>query len=183
MVAHRTEADLTELEVRDFLARDYPRLVNSMAFVCGSVPAAEDAVQEGLARAWERSERGQWIESLPAFVASVARNVLRDRFRRLRVERRARRALAESPRRGPTIDQVAERTDLARALAGLPDRQREVAAYHYVLDLDIAEIARVLHVPEGTVKSALFRARRSLAAALGIVDDDEPEVEVSDAAR
>lgn len=174
---------LTDLEVRDFLARDYPRLVNAMAFVCGSVPAAEDAVQEGLARAWERSERGQWIESLPAFVASVARNLLRDRFRRLRVERRARRALAETPRVGPTIDEIAERTDLARALAALPDRQREVAAYHYVLDLEIAEISGILDVAEGTVKSALFRARRSLAAALGIADDDEPKMEVRDAAR
>jgi len=50
-----------------------------MTLVCGSMPAAEDAVQEALARAWERSERGQDIGSLPAWVTTVARNLLRDR--------------------------------------------------------------------------------------------------------
>jgi RNA polymerase sigma-70 factor (ECF subfamily) len=70
---------LTELEIREFLARDYARLVNAMTLVCGSMPAAEDAVQEALARAWERSERGQDIGSLPAWVTTVARNLLRDR--------------------------------------------------------------------------------------------------------
>lgn len=86
---------LTELEIREFLARDYGRFVNAMRLVSGNLPAAEDAVQEALARAWERSERGQRIESLTAFVATTARNLLRDRFRRLLVERRARRELAE----------------------------------------------------------------------------------------
>ncbi|MGH2659124.1 MAG: RNA polymerase sigma factor [Actinomycetota bacterium] len=49
----------------------------------------------------------------------------------------------------------------------LPSRQREVAVFHYFLDLDVAEVASLLGVPEGTVKSALHRARRSLARALG----------------
>lgn len=144
-----------------------------MALVSGSLPAAEDAVQEALARAWERSERGQRIGSLTAFVATVARNLLRDRFRRLLVERRVRRELAERGT-GPSAASVDDRTDLARALAALPVRQREVIVYHYFLDLEVAEIARVLRSPEGTVKSALFRARRSLAGALRM--DDEMEV-------
>jgi RNA polymerase sigma-70 factor (ECF subfamily) len=147
----------------------------------GSLPAAEDAVQEALARAWERSERGEWIESLPAFVAAVARNLLRDRFRRLLVERRARRELAARAGDRSSAVGAIETTDLARALAELPARQREVVVYHYVLDLDVAEVARIVGVPEGTVKSALFRARRSLARALAARDDDEREVD--DAAR
>jgi RNA polymerase sigma-70 factor (ECF subfamily) len=172
---------LTELEIRDFLNRDYQRLVTALAYVSGSVPAAEDAVQEALARAWERSERGARIDSLTAFVTTVARNLLRDRFRRLRVERRARRDLAEGipDRSSPTV--AADRADLVRALAALPARQREVAVYHYVLDLDVLEIAGVLQVPEGTVKSALFRARHSLARALRV--DDSLEVEVDDVPR
>lgn len=166
---------LTELEIRGFLARDYGRLVNAMRLVSGNLPAAEDAVQEALARAWERSERGQRIESLTAFVATTARNLLRDRFRRLLVERRARRELAERSGITTTVSIVDDRTDLARALAALPVRQREVAVYHYLVDLEVAEIADVLRIPEGTVKSALFRARRSLADALRM--DDEMEVD------
>src|SRR5438309_1912575 len=46
------------------------------------------------------------------------------------------------------------RTDVARAIASLPRRQREVAVFRYHLDLDVAEIAAALGVPEGTVKSA-----------------------------
>jgi RNA polymerase sigma-70 factor (ECF subfamily) len=56
-----------------------------------------------------------------------------------------------------------------------------VAVYHYVLDLDVLEIAALLGIPEGTVKSALHRARRSLAAALRL--DDDREMEVNDAKR
>lgn len=56
-----------------------------------------------------------------------------------------------------------------------------MAVYHYVLDLDVLEIAALLGIPEGTVKSALHRARRSLAAALRL--DDDREMEVNDAKR
>jgi hypothetical protein len=68
-----------------------------MALMCGSYAAAEDAVQEALARAWERSERGQYIGSIPGWVTTVARNLLRDRFRRAMAEARARRRLAVGP--------------------------------------------------------------------------------------
>jgi RNA polymerase sigma-70 factor (ECF subfamily) len=75
------------------------------------------------------------------------------------------------------------RTDLARALAALPRRQREVAVFRYFLDLDVAEVAALLGIPEGTVKSALHRARRSLAEALGEHDTDHERAEVEHAER
>ncbi|MBI4260111.1 MAG: sigma-70 family RNA polymerase sigma factor [Actinobacteria bacterium] len=158
--------------------------MNGLALVCGSLPAAEDAVQEALARAWERSERGQHIESAEAWVTAVATNLLRDGFRRVLAERRARArlgaGLAEAGEGG--VGSAAGRLDLTRALAALPRRQREVAVFRYYLDLDVAEIARVLGIPEGTAKSALHRARRSLAAALGETDGEDAE-EVTDVAR
>jgi RNA polymerase sigma-70 factor, ECF subfamily len=104
----------------------------------------------------------------------MARNLLRDRFGRLLVERRVRRELAERGTAPRAASRVEDRTDLARALAALPVRQREVTVYHYFLDLEVAEIARVLGSPEGTVKSVLFRARRSLGETLRM--DDEMEV-------
>jgi RNA polymerase sigma-70 factor (ECF subfamily) len=148
-----------------------------MTLVCGSMPAAEDAVQEALARAWERSERGQVIGSLTAWVTTVARNLLRDRFRRLMIERQARRDLAERQGLRSAIGESERRTDVARALAALPRRQREVAVYHYFLDLPLAEIASLLHIPEGSVKSALHRARRGLA---GTLADEDESTEVRD---
>jgi len=143
---------MDEAEIRWFLEKDYARLVNAMTILGGSPAAAEDAVQEALGRAWELGERGGRIDSLPAWVAVVSRNLLRDRIRRALAERRAR-------------------------LAALPRRQREVAVFRYYLDLDVAEIAAALGVPEGTVKSALHRARRSLSRAFAY-DDSEEDADV-----
>jgi RNA polymerase sigma-70 factor, ECF subfamily len=147
--------------VREFLRNDYPRAVAAVALISGSRAIAEDAVQEALARAWERSERGQHIESLRPWVTKVAMNVARSRFRRLLVERRHQSSVAAESA-GPSGDLV----DLRRALAALPRRQREATVLRYYLDLDVAEVADVLGVSEGTVKTSLYRARQSLAAAL-----------------
>ncbi len=165
------EGSLDEHEIRSFVASDYVRLVNAMALLGGSVQAAEDAVQEALARAWEASERGHRIESLPAWVAAVARNLLRDRLRRFLREVSARRRLgAELSGRAAIVD-AEDRADVLKALRSLPARRREVAVFHYYLDMDVAEIARALRISEGTVKSSLHRAREALAAALA--DDEE----------
>ena len=52
------------------------------------------------------------------------------------------------------------------ALAGLERPQREVVVLHYLVDMSVAEIAHVLGVAPGTVKSRLSRGRRRLAPLL-----------------
>jgi RNA polymerase sigma-70 factor (ECF subfamily) len=158
--------------------------VNGLALVCGSRAQAEDAVQEALARAWERTERGQHLDSPRAWVTAVAANLLRDGWRRVMAERRARRRLgwrdAPSPGIGePGLAAAERRTDVGKAMRSLPARQREVAVLRYWLDLEVAEIAAVLGIPEGTAKSALHRARRSLAAALDVNDEEEERADVA----
>jgi RNA polymerase sigma-70 factor (ECF subfamily) len=118
-------------------------------------------VQEALARAWERDERGQHIESLEAWVTRAAMNLARSRWRRMRVERR--HDELPSPPKEPSGDAI----DLRRALTTLPRRQREAVVLRYYLDLDVREIASALAVTEGTIKTQLYRARTSLAEALG----------------
>jgi RNA polymerase sigma factor (sigma-70 family) len=145
-------------------------VVNAVALASGSYPAAEDAVQEALVRAWMRSERGERLESLPAWVAAVALNQTRSGWRRAMAERRARRRIPESPVAvpGPSDDHL----DVARALATLPRRQREVAVLRYLLEMSTAEVASALGIGEGTVKSSLARARTHLARALAIHEDE-----------
>jgi RNA polymerase sigma-70 factor (ECF subfamily) len=150
--------------------------VNAVALASGSYPAAEDAVQEALVRAWIRSERGGSIESLPAWVASVALNLTRSGWRRSAAERRASRrvrAPGESVAAPPNEDQV----EVARALAALPRREREVAVLRYLLGFDTKETATMLSIGEGTVKSSLARARTNLADALRIRDLEVNDVE------
>ena len=162
---------LDETDIRAFLSSDYPRLVAGLAFVLGGRAAAEDAVQEALARAWERTMRGESIESLPGWVAVVAMNLLRSRLRRARVELRAteRLAVRDQGRADPpsTDRSTEERLDLARALGSLPRRQREAVVLHYFGGLGVADIGRALRIREGAAKSLLHRARASLAAELG----------------
>ncbi|MGH2572717.1 MAG: RNA polymerase sigma factor [Actinomycetota bacterium] len=165
------------------MATDYGRLVAGVALMCGSRAAAEDAVQEALARAWERSNRGELIRSLKAWVARVAINLVRSGFRRARAERRARerlgRQVAGAASEASPLGGHDEVADLRRALAILPRRQREATVLRYYLDMDVKEIADVLGVTEGTAKTTLFRARHALADALG-----EREVEeVNDVGR
>jgi RNA polymerase sigma-70 factor (ECF subfamily) len=144
--------------------------VNAVALASGSYPAAEDAVQEALVRAWMRSERGERVKSLAAWVAAVALNQTRSSWRRAMAERRARR---RSPERSvPTATPSEEHLDVARALETLPRRQREVAVLRYLLEMSTAEVAATLRITEGTVKSSLSRARAHLVEALAVHDSE-----------
>jgi RNA polymerase sigma-70 factor (ECF subfamily) len=159
-----------EVELRRFLSEHYQRLVGAVALVTGDLASAEDAVQEAIVRAWERSERGDEIAALDRWVAAVAMNVSRSRFRRMRVERLARpRLVYPGATEGPTGD----RLDVVRALTALPRRQREVAVLRYFLDLSTSDIAAEMRTSEGTVKSQLSKARAHLADALALREDDE----------
>ena len=165
---------LDDETIRDFLETSYPRLVAAVTLVAGSRDAAEDAVQEALARAWERA-RTEQIRSLPAWVTRVSLNLSRSRWRRLRAEAKAAERLGSASEHL----QADPRPDVEQALARLSRRQREVTVLRYYLAMDVSEIAGVLGVSEGTVKTQLFRARRALAETLG---DGEPE-EVDDPAE
>jgi RNA polymerase sigma factor (sigma-70 family) len=162
---------LDDATVRAFLQHDYARLVAAVALSTGDRPAAEDAVAEALARAWERSGHGETIASLPAWVTRVALNLANSRWRRLHAERRARarlQSVSHDAEAGPDA-----RLDIERALARLSRREREATVLRYYLGFDLAEIASTLGVSVGSVKTVLFRARKDLATTLGENDAEE----------
>jgi DNA-directed RNA polymerase specialized sigma24 family protein len=170
----RREPALDESEIRWFLERDYPRLVNAVALACGSYPAAEDAVQEALVRAWIRSERGDRFGSLAAWVTAVALNHTRSAWRRSAAERRARARLAERGTAAAPPGEDHVEVTRARGPAAPP---REVAVLRYLLAFDTGETAEALAISEGTVKSSLSRARAHLAEALRVRDLEVNDVE------
>ena len=166
------DTDIDDATLRSFLDVDYPRVVNAVAMLGVGYAQAEDAVQEALVRAWIRSDRGEAIERLDAWVAVAAWNLTRSGLRRLGAERRARERLSAGLVEASQASNVEAAVDTARALAGLPRRLREVAVLRYVLQLSTRETATVLGIADGTVKRALADARHALAAALG-TDDEE----------
>jgi RNA polymerase sigma factor (sigma-70 family) len=84
------------------------------------------------------------------------------------------RELAEwlSRERRPTPHQYAERDEewrwVQQAVAALPLAQRVVVVLYYVNDLSLQEIADILDIPVGTVKSRLHYGRRALRKQLGL---------------
>ncbi len=161
---------LDEADISRFVHEDYPRLVNAVALVTGSVDVAEELVQEATARAWDQASRGRAIESLPNWVAAVALNLARSRWRRLAAERKAHSRFAS---RGSTPAPNEDRLEVEAAVASLPRRQREVAVLRYLIGMSTAETAEVLRISEGTVKNSLAKARVALAVSLRIKDVDD----------
>jgi RNA polymerase sigma factor (sigma-70 family) len=158
---------LDEYELRAFFNDGYDRLVGRLdGWYCQ--PWAEDLVQEALLRAWERARRGEAVISLHAWVTTVATNLARSQLRRQQAERRAMaRLLGAWPQwlvgQAGAADLVDDHVDEVRELlAGLPRRQREVLVLHYVADLDVASIAKLLGISVGTVKSSLSRGRQAI---------------------
>jgi RNA polymerase sigma-70 factor (ECF subfamily) len=141
-----------------FHAANYRRLVGQVFALLGDVEEAEDVVQDAFARAWFHWRRIRAYDSPEAWVRRVAFN------QALNSTRRARRRLAALARHGPEPDVPALSADLVdvhRAMAHVPQRQREVLVLAYVAGLPMAEIAAQLRLPLGTVKSRLARGRRT----------------------
>lgn len=149
--------DADEAELRRFLERAYARVLRIVSLAADSDAAAEDAVHEAIARAWERRSQ---IEHLDRWVLTVALNLIRSRWRRLLLR------LPESSTVPSTGEEALAAAEWLMMLQTLAPRQREVAVLHYVAGLPIAEIADITRTSEGAVKNALYHARQTLAKAL-----------------
>ena len=159
---------------RGFVLARGQSLVRAGYVLTGDQQLAEDLVQQALekaARHWHRIEPG-------AAEAYVRRTMYRDqvsRWRRRRVAETLTGLVPEPRRAGDdrTADQVAERVALKEALARLGPRQRAVLVLRFYEDLTEREVAELLGIGVGTVKSqsakALARLRRELPAHAGPV--------------
>lgn len=133
-----------ELEL--FIRQEYERLVAAVSVVTASPQLAEEAVQEALARAWERMDRGQHFEHLAGWVATVALNQARSGRRRRASERLAVERL-DAGRSGysdnglGTEHGVDTGMVVRSAVEGLARRQREAVVLYYLLDVDVATVA------------------------------------------
>lgn len=129
---------------------------------CGDLSQAQDMVQEAFCRAFARWSRVSRYDDPVAWVRRVAWNLATSRWRRLRTAQAWLHRQREEYVPGPGPDRVA----LTAALAELPPHQRRAVVLHYLADLSVAQIAAQEDVPEGTVKSWLYRGRAALAAKL-----------------
>lgn len=149
----------------------HQHLVRVTYALSGDLGLAEECAQEALVRAWGRVDRGVEVASLTAWSTTVALNWCRSQLRRRGAERRALRRVPVA-REGADAVPVGLSLDVHRAVLALPLRQREVVVLRYLLDQDIATIARTADISEGAVKNALFHGRAALARSLADRNDE-----------
>ena len=139
-----------------------------------TLPAAavEDVVQETFIAVWRGAGSYRAGGSVGGWIWGIARRqaaLWARRHKRADLERNLDTSAERPAADDPAADTV-RRVDLARAMDGLGpagDAQRELVRLVFVEDRPLGEVARLLGVPEGTVKSRVFALRRRLRTALG----------------
>lgn len=159
-----TELTAVTTGFEDVYRREYPGLVAVATALTGDLGEGEDAVQDTMVRAFVRWDRVGRLERPGAWCHRVLLNACRSRWRRRRTEarflsreRRDERLMAE-----PSADVMV----FWALVRELPSRPRRSVTLHFAGERTMAEIAAILEVPEGTVRSDIARARSVITAAL-----------------
>ena len=152
-------------EVAAVYARACGPLIGLLTVMGGSASDAEEVAQDAFVRLLENWPKVRQYEDVDAWLRTVAVRMLISRHRRATVAARGLQRLAA--RNAPiSAGPVPDSLDLADALATLPLATRAVLVLHHVNDLPVDDIASLLRVPVGTVKSRLARGRAALAPLL-----------------
>jgi RNA polymerase sigma-70 factor (ECF subfamily) len=127
---------------------------------------AEDLVQETFLRAWRASELFDTTRGTTrAWLFAILRNVIVD-FARAQARRPTTSAIRHDVEGTDNTDEVVRSLALRDALKHLSVEHREVIYHGHLRERSHNEIAQILRVPVGTVRSRLFYARRALRRAL-----------------
>ena len=147
---------------REFFEARQRQLMRTAYAILGSWPAAEDAVQTAFTQLYVH-----WPRIQPGAVDAYARRTVVNACFRMAKVRRRESATDQLPDAShDTSEGTVARLDLVNALGALSPRARAVVALRFLDDLSIAEVAAVLNVPEGTVKSQTARALDRLQSVL-----------------
>jgi RNA polymerase sigma-70 factor (ECF subfamily) len=144
------------------------RLYRAACALTGSRATADDLVQETYARVLSRPRMIRNEDDL-GYLLRTMRNVFLDQYRT--AKRRATDPtdpddLDRMPQGGGPQEAVEQR-ELLAAIAALPEDFRDVIVAVDVTGLSYREASEVLKVPEGTVMSRLYRARKRLVEQVG----------------
>lgn len=178
--ANQTEALARERRTEDFkdgLIREIPNLRAFAASLSGSMQLADDLVQDTLLKAWGNSDKFEPGTSLRAWLFTILRNTYYSLYRkRGREVQDSEGTYAERMATHGNQESHLDLADFRKALAKLPEEQREVLIMVGATGLSYEEAAEICGVAIGTIKSRVNRARTKLAELLSIgsVDDLGP---------
>jgi RNA polymerase sigma-70 factor (ECF subfamily) len=162
---------MTDHSFQAQLAAELPSLRAFARTLARDPSAADDLTQEALLKAWANRTRFQPGTNLRAWLFTILRNTFYSEYRKRRREvadtdgEHAQRLASR-----PVQDHGLTVADFARAMARLPDDQREALVLVGAAGLSYDEAAAIMGVAVGTAKSRVSRARARLAAELGVDD-------------
>jgi len=138
-----------------------------------SAEIAEDLTSETFLRGWGSFRENQKVENPSAFLYKIARNLIIDFYRE---KGKAQIVSSEGIKIiDPRInfeEKAALNSDLEQvrtALANLKDDYQDVIIYHYLNELSVPEIAKILDKSEGTVRVTIHRALNALKNELNLL--------------
>ena len=137
-------------------------LLRLAVVMLGDRAAAEDVVQDAFCGLYRRWDRLADPSGALAYVRSSVLNGCRTALRRRALGRRVTEYQPPAGSAEAAVLSREERQEVMRAVRRLPDRQREALVLRFYLDLPDPEIARVMGIRPGTVRSATHRALKAL---------------------
>jgi RNA polymerase sigma-70 factor (ECF subfamily) len=165
-------AETVPRELERLLAENAPLACRVALGVLRNPAEAEDVAQEALIRAYRKFDRLRDARCFRSWLVRVTFRLAVDRSRSAR-RREQRETLWARPELRPPVQSVEEiaasrqfEQRLGRALDELPDRLRLVILLTAIEGHSVDEVAALLDVPAGTVKSRLFAARKRLTEKL-----------------
>jgi RNA polymerase sigma-70 factor (ECF subfamily) len=150
--------------------RHHDRVFRHVLRWSASTDDAQDVAAMTFLEAWRLRRRARFVDgSILPWLLVVAMNVARNATRSQRRYEAAVRRVPAEPTYQDGAERVDDRLDARRvmpAFENLDRRHQDVLALCVIEELTVAEAARALGIPPGTVKSRLSRAKQHLATAL-----------------
>src|ERR1700690_508761 len=155
---------------RDYVSSRSPALLRTAYLLTGNRSDAEDLLQVALAKTYLAWRRIEDFSSLDGYVRRAMVNTHISWWRRRRVEEYPTNETPDQPVQD-NVDDSEMHDSLSRALRRLPERMRAAVVLRYYEDMSEAEIAGVLGVSLGTVKSTVSRAVAKLRIDAELIGD------------
>lgn len=129
------------------------------------VQLARDMAQDLFTRIWEHRDRFKADASFTTWMFSIAYNICKNEYRHREVVQTYQEHImitATDIATDDTLEQQQRRQMLTQAINALPDNQKPLFLLRYEEELTVPEIARITMLPEGTVKTRLLTALKSV---------------------
>ncbi len=160
-------AGLDQLALRTLIARHQVRLFRFLMRLVHDEALAEDLVNEVFMEVWRTAGRYEGRSQVCTWLLSIARNRAISRLRKRREMGWDEDAAAKIADAGDDPEVAAQKQDkagaLRRCLNALSSEHREILDLVYYQEMSVSEVAEIVGIPQNTVKTRLYYARKKLS--------------------